>query len=142
MSDNKRKPLSKDKLTAIDSHWGEKPTDHFGYASDEERRATRGMEDWELLESIPESQKPIPKWFYGVIITVLLLSIGLSFPYWGDRVGYERDWLDWGYAVAFVYLLVASIFVYYMVKMYGSKVGGRLDEDHSDEEQSQDKEEK
>jgi len=142
MSDNKRKPLSKDKLTAIDSHWGENPDDHFGYASDEERRATRGMEDWELLESIPESQKPIPKWFFGVIIMVLLLSIGLSFPYWGDRVGYERDWLDWGYAVAFVYLLVASIFVYYMVKMYGSKVGGRLDEDHSDEEQSPDKVEK
>lgn len=142
MSDTKRKPLSKDKLTAIDSHWGEKPADNFGYASDEERRATRGMEDWELLESIPESQKPIPKWFFGVIIMVLLLSIGLSFPYWGDRVGYERDWLDWGYAVAFVYLLVASIFVYYMVKMYGSKVGGRLDEDHSDEEQSQDKVEK
>ncbi len=142
MSDNKRKPLSKDKLTAIDSHWGEKPADHFGYASDEERRATRGMEDWELLESIPESQKPIPKWFYGVIITVLLLSIGLSFPYWGDRVGYERDWLDWGYAVALGYLSVASVFVYYMVRMYGSKFGGRLDEDHSDEDQQQDKTEK
>ncbi len=142
MSDNKRKPLSKDKLTAIDSQWGEKPADHFGYASDEERRATRGMEDWELLESIPESQKPIPKWFYGVIITVLLLSIGLSFPYWGDRVGYERDWLDWGYAVALGYLSVASVFVYYMVRMYGSKFGGRLDEDHSDEDQQQDKTEK
>ncbi len=142
MSDNKRKPLSKDELTAIDSRWGENPADHFGYASDEERRATRGMEDWELLESIPESQKPIPKWFFGVIITVLLLSVGLSFPYWGDRVGYERDWLDWGYAVAFAYLTVGSIFVYYMVKMYGSKLGGRLDQDHTDEEQQQDKVEK
>jgi len=141
MSDNKRKPLSKDELTAIDSRWGENPADHFGYASDEERRATRGMEDWELLESIPESQKPIPKWFFGVIITVLLLSVGLSFPYWGDRVGYERDWLDWGYAVAFAYLTVGSIFVYYMVRMYGSKFGGRLDQDHTDEEQ-QDKVEK
>ena len=142
MNDNKRKPLSKDKLTEIDSHWGENPADHFGYASDEERRATRGMEDWELLESIPESQKPIPKWFFGVIITVLLLSVGLSFPYWGDRVGYERDWLDWGYAVAFGYLTVGSIFVYYMVRMYGSKLGGRLDDDHSAEEQPQDKAEK
>ena len=142
MSDNKRKPLSKDKLNAIDSKWGETPEDHFGYASDEERRATRGMEDWELLESIPDSQKPIPKWFFGVIITVLLLSVGLSFPYWGDRVGYERDWLDWGYAVAFVYLGVASTFVYYMVKMYGSKVGGRLDEDKTEEESKNDEAEK
>jgi len=72
---------------------------------------------------------------------VLLLSVGLSFPYWGDRVGYERDWLDWGYAVAFAYLTVGSIFVYYMVRMYGSKFGGRLDQDHTDEEQ-QDKVEK
>ena len=135
MSDTKRKPLSKDKLTAIDSHWGEKPTDNFGYASDEERRATRGMEDWELLESIPESQKPIPKWFFGVVIMVFLVAIGLSFPFWGDRVGYERDWLDWGYAVAFVYLAVAGSFVYYMVKLYGSKAGGRLDLDKSEAEQ-------
>ncbi len=135
MSDSKRKPLSKDKLTAIDSHWGEKPADNFGYASDEERRATRGMEDWELLESIPESQKPIPKWFFGVIIMVFLVAVGLSFPFWGDRVGYERDWLDWGYAVAFVYLIVAGYFVYYMVKLYGSNAGGRLDLDKTEAEQ-------
>ena len=138
MSDEKRKPLSKDKLTAIDSKWGEKPADNFGYASDEERRAMRGMEDWELLESIPESQKAIPKWFFGVVIMVLLVSVGLSFPFWGDRVGYERKWLDWGYAVAFVYLGVAGTFVYFMVRMYGSKFGGRLDQDQTEEEQNKD----
>ncbi len=132
MNDNKRKPLSKDKLTAVDSRWGEKPDDNFGYASDEERRAMRGMEDWELLDSIPESQKPIPKWFFGVVIMVFLVAVGLSFPFWGDRVGYERDWLDWGYAVAFVYLIVAGSFVYYMVGLYGSKTAGRLDLDKTD----------
>lgn len=129
MSEQKHEPLPKDKLTSIDSEWGEKPEDHFGYASDEERRAKRGMEDWELLESIPESQKGVPKWFIGVVIVVLLVAIGLSFPFWGDRPGYEREWVNWGFAVALIYIAVASVFVYFMVRLYGSKFGGRLDLD-------------
>ena len=137
MSDEKNKPLPKEKLTDIDSKWGETPEDHFGYASDEERLAKRGMEDWELLESIPESQKGIPKWFLGVVIVVLLMAIGLSFPFWGDRPGYERDWVNSGFLVALVYLAVAGTFVYFMVRMYGSKIGGRLDLDKTEEKEQQ-----
>ncbi|MBL0039416.1 MAG: hypothetical protein IPP36_13685, partial [Nitrosomonadales bacterium] len=70
--------------------WGEKPDDHFGYASDEERMAKRGLEDWELVETIPESQKKIPYWFIGVTVAVLLVAVGLSFPFWGLRPGDER----------------------------------------------------
>ncbi len=131
--ENKYKHLSKDKLTEIDSKWGETPDDHFGYASDEERRAKRGMEDWELLESIPESQKGVPKWFIGVILVVLLVAIGLSFPFWGDRPGYERSWVNWGFGIAIVYITVAAAFVYFMVRLYGSKLGGRLDLDKENE---------
>ena len=54
-----------------ESRWGEETGDHFGYASDEERRARRGMEDWELVEKIPESQKGIPYWFGAVVVAVL-----------------------------------------------------------------------
>ena len=125
-------PLPKEKLTSIDSQWGKKPEDHFGYASDEERLAKRGMEDWELVNSIPESQKPVPKWFIGVVLVVLLVAIGLSFPFWGDRAGYEREWVNWGFVVALVYIAVAATFVYFMVKMYGSKIGGRLDSDKAE----------
>ncbi len=135
--ENKIKHLSKDELTDIESKWGEKPADHFGYASDEERRATRGMEDWELLESIPESQKAIPKWFIGVILVVLLVAIGLSFPFWGDRPGYERSWVNWGFGVAIIYISVAAAFVYFMVRLYGSKMGGRLDLDKDSEKESE-----
>jgi hypothetical protein len=142
MSEQKSKPLPKEKLTSIDSKWGENPNDHFGYASDEERRAKRGMEDWELLESIPESQKGVPKWFIGVVIVVLLVAIGLSFPFWGDRPGYERDWVNWGFVVALIYIGVASVFVFFMVRLYGSKYGGRLDLDKTDEEQAGKKEER
>ena len=129
MSEERGKPLPKDKLTAIDSRWGTTPTDHFGYTSDEERLSKRGMEDWELLESIPESQRGVPKWFIGVVLMVLLVAIGLSFPFWGDRPGYERQWLDWGFGVAILYLAVASAFVWFMVRLYGSKLGGKLDLD-------------
>jgi hypothetical protein len=119
-------------LTEVEeARWGEKPEDHFGYVSDEERLAKRGMEDWELVEKIPESQKGIPYWFVAVIITVLLVAVGLSFPFWGNRPGYERDWFDWGFIAALFYIAAAAAFVYFMVQLYGSSAGGKLDSDKS-----------
>lgn len=115
-------------------NWGEIPEDNFGYASDEERRAKRGLEDWELVEKIPESQERVPRWFWGIVVIVLLIAIGLSFPFWGDRPGYEREWINWGFGAALLYILVFGTFVYYMVNFYGSKMAGRLD---SDEERQQ-----
>ena len=76
--------------------WGALPQDNFGYASNEERREKRGLEDWEMIEAIPESQERVPPWFFAVIGAVLLMAIGLSFPFWGVRPGHERPWLDWG----------------------------------------------
>ena len=108
--------------------WGEIPEDNFGYKSDEERKAKRGLEDWELVENISVSQKGVPKWFLAVIVAVLLVAIGLSFPFWGDRVGYEREWIDWGFGVALLYLLVFGGFVYFMVAKYSFSVDGMLDE--------------
>ncbi len=129
MNDERSKPLSKDKLTSIDSQWGETPNDHFGYVTDKERLAKRGMEDWEMLESIPDSQRGVPKWFIGVVLMVLLVAIGLSFPFWGVRPGYEREWIDWGFGIAIIYIAVGSTFVWFMVRLYGSKLGGKLDLD-------------
>lgn len=124
--DGKEKvPLSK----VEPGNWGEQAEDHFGYASDEERMAKRGLEDWELVEKIPESQKGIPYWFLGVIVTVLLVAVGLSFPFWGNRPGVEREWFDWGFVAALFYIAVAGVLVYFMVQLYGSSEGGRLDSD-------------
>jgi hypothetical protein len=111
--------------------WGTIPEDNFGYASDEERRRKRGLEDWELVEKIPESQKRVPPWFFAVIAAVLLVSIGLSFPFWGTRKGFELDWAEWGFGTgaAILYLIVFGGFVWYMVNFYGSKSAGRLDSD-------------
>lgn len=113
-----------------DEQWGEDRDDHFGYASDEERRAKRGMEDWEMVEHLPRSQKGVPLWFLAVIVAVLLVAIGLSFPFWGDRPGYERAWFDWGFVIAIAYLLVFGTFVYFMVNHYSPSVDGIEEEDN------------
>jgi len=118
------------------TQWGELPDDNFGYASDEERRAKRGLEDWELVEKIPESQQPVPRWFIGIIVAVMLVAVGLSFPFWGDRPGYEREWINWGFGAALLYTAVFGTFVYFMVNFYGSKVAGRLDTDKEKDEES------
>lgn len=109
--------------------WGQVPDDNFGYSSDEERRAKRGLEDWELLESVPRSQKGVPLWFVAVIIAVLLVAIGLSFPFWGDRPGFERDWINWGFGAALLYLAVFGAFVYFMVNKYSPSVDGMEEQD-------------
>ncbi len=119
-----------------DTKWGELPEDNFGYASDEERRAKRGLEDWELVEKIPESQQPVPRWFIGIIVAVMLVAVGLSFPFWGDRTGYEREWINWGFGAALLYTAVFGTFVYFMVNFYGSKVAGRLDTDKEKDTES------
>jgi len=111
------------------SAWGEIPDDNFGYASDEERRAKRGLEDWELVEYVPQSQRGVPRWFLGVVVMVLLVAIGLSFPFWGDRPGYEREWINWGFGAALLYLAVFGTFVYYMVNIYSPSVDGKLPEE-------------
>ena len=111
--------------------WGALPEDNFGYASDEERRAKRGLEDWELVEKIPESQRGVPRWFLGIVVAVLLVAIGLSFPFWGNRPGHEREWINWGFGAAILYIAVFGTFVYFMVNFYGSNAAGRLDGDES-----------
>lgn len=116
-------------LSTVESSWGEQSEDHFGYASDEERMAKRGLEDWELVEKIPESQKGVPYWFFAVIAVVLLVGVGLSFPFWGNRPGSHPDWFNWGFVAALFYIAAAGTVVYFMVQLYGSSTGGRLDSD-------------
>jgi hypothetical protein len=122
------------------SQWGQLRKDNFGYASDAERLEKRGMEDWELVEKIPESQRNVPYWFIAVVVIVLLVGVGLSFPFWGLRPGVVVKWTDWvkdpGFLGSLVYIAVAAAFVYYMVYLYGSSAGGRLDSDKTEQSES------
>jgi len=115
--------------TPVHSTWGETPADHFGYASDQERLARRGMEDWELVTKIPESQRRVPYWFIAVVVIVLLIAVGLGFPFWGQRPGVKVAWFNWGFVAAIVYVAIAGAFVYFMTNLYGSERAGRLDSD-------------
>ena len=125
-------------LGAVQPQWGKADADHFGYESDQDRKSKRGLEDWELVEKIPESQKPVPYWFFAIVLVVLLVAIGLSFPFWGLRPGDEHPWLDWGYLVAILYIAIAGFFVWYMVRMFGSSRAGRLDSDAEKEKPEDD----
>jgi hypothetical protein len=133
MSDERNEEKAPTPGPVEDQGWGKKAADHFGYGSESERLAKRGLEDWELVDKIPESQRGVPVWFLAVVVVVLLVAVGLSFPFWGDRPGYERSWWNWGFTAALIYFFVASVFIYFMVNLYGSHIGGRLDNDESDE---------
>ena len=114
---------------AVPAQWGEVPPDHFGYASEAERLARRGMEDWELVTKIPASQRRVPYWFIAVVLIVLLVAIGLGFPFWGQRPGVHVQWFNWGFVAAIFYVAGAAYFVYFMTNLYGSERAGRLDDD-------------
>jgi hypothetical protein len=134
--DEQNKPTTS--LGSVEPQWGKADAEHFGYESDEDRKSKRGLEDWELVEKIPESQKSVPYWFFAVAAVVVLVGIGLSFPFWGLRPGDERPWIDWGFLVAIVYMAIAGSFVWYMVRMYGSSKAGRLDSDPEKEKPEDD----
>lgn len=121
--------------TPVNRQWGRIPEDHFGYASDDERKNKRGLEDWELVENIPDSQRRVPTWFVGIIIVVLMVAFGLTLPFWGDRPDAPRAWFTWGHVAAAVYAMIAAGFIYFMTTLYGSRHAGRLDSDkHADDD--------
>ncbi len=97
--------------------WGKKPEDNFGYQDDQERRDKRGLEDWEMVSSMNESKVSIPYWFIAIFIVLLLVAIGLTFPFWGNRPGYERPFFDWGIPMGAAWVIVMSFVIYYFVDL-------------------------
>ena len=72
---------SPSKLESVDHDWGANPNDNFGYTTEEERLANRGLEDWELLEKMGDS-KPLAPWLRKVLIGIVIgVTIFLSFAY-------------------------------------------------------------
>jgi len=113
MSDNDK---TKPKLTTVDEVvWGQKPGDNLGYSSDSERLEKRGLEDWEMVEAMETSDQSIPYWFFAIFFVLLFIAVGLTFPFWGNRPGYERDWWDWGIPAGMAWVIVMSLVIYYFV---------------------------
>ncbi|VAW86638.1 hypothetical protein MNBD_GAMMA16-2154 [hydrothermal vent metagenome] len=95
--------------------WGETPESHLGYKSKQERMDKRGLEDWEMVAAMETSDQPIPYWFFAIFVVLLIVAVGLTFPFWGNRPGYERSWFDWGIPAGVAWVLVTSAAIYYMV---------------------------
>lgn len=114
MSDSESKKVP-DSVTEVG--WGEKPEDNYGYASESERHDRRGLEDWEMVETMEQSQVSIPYWFVAIFIVLLIVAVGLTFPFWGNRPGYERPWFDWGIPAGAAWVIVMSFVIYYFVDL-------------------------
>ena len=80
-TENHNKTDSSD-LNPIENRWGSQPENNFGYASEEERRANRGLEDWELVDKMSDSQPGVFPWFRAVVGSVIVgIVLFLVFAY-------------------------------------------------------------
>ncbi len=112
MSDSKDKAVLK---PTQEVEWGKIADDQMGYANEEERYAKRGLEDWEMVEKMETSEHRIPYWFIALFCVLLLVAVGLTFPFWGVRPGYERSWFDWGIPIGVAWCVSMAGIIYYMV---------------------------
>lgn len=112
MSDKEKLPTEVD-----EGSWGDKPEDNFGYKDDKDRHDKRGLEDWEMVEKMGENDVSIPYWFIAIFVVLLLVAIGLTFPFWGNRPGYERPWFDWGIPAGAAWVIFMSFLIYYFVDL-------------------------
>jgi len=116
MSDEgKNKPVPPPETESMG--WGEKSASNYGYASDQERLDKRGLEDWEMVQTMEHSTTSIPYWFIAIFIVLLLVAIGLTFPFWGNRPGFERPYFDWGIPAGAAWVIVMSFVIYYFVDL-------------------------
>lgn len=73
MAEEERKQFKRlSDLDPIENEWGAPPDDNFGYTSEEERRAHRGLEDWELLDKMSDSQPGLFDWLHTVVGAVIV----------------------------------------------------------------------
>ncbi|MDH5256380.1 MAG: hypothetical protein OEX07_00165 [Gammaproteobacteria bacterium] len=119
MPENKRVKHKKNPGGIDEAQWGE--SSNFGYKTDEERKDKRGLEDWEMVSSMEQSTVGIPFWFVAIFIVLLIVAVGLTFPFWGNRPGYERPWFDWGIPAGVAWVVCMSFVIYYFVEMVPAK---------------------
>jgi len=105
-----------------------------GHSSSEQKN--HGMSDEEIIASGDglENSSRVPRWFFAIIIVVVIAAFGLSLPFWGDRVDSPRPWYTWGHLAALAYMLIFGGFVYVMTMMYDPDKGESEDEEDAQDE--------
>jgi hypothetical protein len=69
MTDKKSDP-NQNPDAVDDTKWGEVRDDNYGYANKQERLEKRGLEDWEMVQTMNESKVSIPlvyRYFHCVV---------------------------------------------------------------------------
>jgi len=119
MSEMKDKTKKKEPPKAIKEQldWGESSGDNYGYATEQDRKDKRGLEDWEMVTSMEKSEVSIPYWFLALFLVLLIVAVGLTFPFWGNRPGFERPWFDWGIPLGVAWCVGMSLIIYYFVDL-------------------------
>ncbi|MDQ6995335.1 MAG: hypothetical protein Q9M18_07045 [Mariprofundaceae bacterium] len=108
----------------------------FGGGQSRPKSKKKGLTDDQIIASGKglESSSRVPRWFFAIIIVVLIAAYGLSLPFWGDRVGSPRPWYTWGHVAALAYIIVFGGFVYVMTMLYDPDKGEAEDEDDEQHE--------
>lgn len=75
----------------------------------------RVLEDWEMLQSHEDPPLKVPKWFIAIVIGLLISSVLLTMPFMGQRIGFERPWLDWGILAGVGYGVVFLVIIYFFM---------------------------
>jgi len=83
---------------------------------EKEGRPKKGLEDWEMLQ--PRDEKPlrIPYWLIVSVAGLFITAVLLTFPFFGEREGYERSWFDSGLLVGVGYGVVILIAIYFLLR--------------------------
>lgn len=96
------------------AQWEIPPTEHYGYADDEERRAKRGLEDWEMVSNHTSNEidPSTIKWVRitlasATIITVALYLFGIKI-----KPANEDHWLIGAYREEIFSVIFFFIFLY------------------------------
>jgi len=83
-----------DSLPQCENHWGKIPDNQFGYSNEEERHAKRGLEDWELADSIKASQSHFPKWLVHFTIISIICAVSFIVYYKLTHFGQVNSWVS------------------------------------------------
>lgn len=72
MTKTERRNKKRSDLEPVKDKWGAQPDDNYGYISEEERREMRGLEDWEMVNNMSDSQPGLFAWFHTVLGSIVL----------------------------------------------------------------------
>ena len=102
--------------------WERPPQDNYGYTSDDERRAKRGLEEWEMLgDHLPHEQGVnTRRWIHftiwpALIITVVVYFLGVEIEPADEQQWYLDTFKEEIFAVIFFFVLLYVSLIFKLI---------------------------